>query len=305
MFMRVTSRPGRLGLVLALGLLLAGGLVTHWNGPARAWFALGQWLSSSESALGLAHYRAVIEARQIEGLSGDVSALTFDPDRQTLFTVTNKTPELVELSLQAHVLRRIPLVGFADPEAVEYVGPGTYVISDERQQRLVQVEVTDATVEVNAAQGHQLALGLGLNGNKGFEGLAYDLAGKRLFVAKERDPIRIYEIRGFPLHGKGGAVAIEVREDPARDRALFVRDLSSLQFDPGTGHLLVVSDESRVILELGADGKPVGSLSLVAGAAGLKHKVPQAEGIAMDDAGALYIVSEPNLFYRFERQPTQ
>jgi uncharacterized protein YjiK len=33
----------------------------------------------------------------------------------------------------------------------------------------------------------------------------------------------------------------------------------------------------------------------------LKKRVPQAEGIAMDDDGALYLVSEPNLFYVFKK----
>ncbi|EHG9191320.1 hypothetical protein BSV20_23565, partial [Salmonella enterica subsp. enterica serovar Enteritidis] len=33
----------------------------------------------------------------------------------------------------------------------------------------------------------------------------------------------------------------------------------------------------------------------------LRRDIPQAEGIASDDRDTLWIVSEPNLFYRFTR----
>jgi len=301
MYRSFNTRPIRLGL-LCLVLVLGASAAHFSRFPARAWFAVGQWLSPGRSAIGLGDYRAVLQARPIEGLSGDVSALTYDPDRNTLFTVTNKMPELVELSLNGDVLRRISLIGFSDPEAVEYIAPGTYVISDERQQRLVQVEIGDATSSVDIASGHQLALGLGLNGNKGFEGLAYDLSSGRLYVAKERDPVRIYEVSGFPV-GNSGPMAIGISENRQRDRGMFVKDLSSLQFDPRSGHLLIVSDESKVVVELDPEGKPVASLSLVGGSAGLDRPVPQPEGVAMDTAGNLFMVSEPNLFYRFEPRP--
>lgn len=39
-----------------------------------------------------------------------MSALTYDPLRKSLFTVTNKKAELIELSLDGKILRRIPLV---------------------------------------------------------------------------------------------------------------------------------------------------------------------------------------------------
>jgi len=36
---------------------------------------------------------------------------------------------------------------------------------------------------------------------------------------------------------------------------------------------------------------------------GLQRKVPQPEGLAVGPNGAIYVLSEPNLFYRFERPP--
>lgn len=288
-------------LVALLVLLLLGVAGQHYRLFERGWFNLKTWWQPAEQSIGLDHYRVVIEARPIEGLDEDISALTFDPDRNSLFTVTNKSPELIELSLEGRILRRVPLTGFGDPEAVEYVGRDSYVITDEREQRLIRVRLTDDTPFLDAKDAEQLTLGIGLNGNKGFEGLAYDQQGKRLFVAKERDPMLIYEVHGFPHDNPEQPYAVHVVQDSKRDSKLFVRDLSSLQFDERSGHLLALSDESQLVLELDVKGRPLASLSLRKGFQGLSQSVPQAEGIAMDDAGTLYLVSEPNLFYVFKK----
>lgn len=292
-----------LGLSL-LALLPLGLLVQEHRLFERAWFNLQQWQHAAQwqdASIWLSDYQVELEAMPIAGLEDDISALTYDPQRNSLFTVTNKKPQLIELSLAGKLLRRIELHGFGDPEAVEYISPGLYVITDERRQRLIKVRADDATTALYADQAQQLSLGIGLNGNKGFEGLAYDSAGQRLFVAKERDPLRIYEIHGFPQRQPEQPFAVHVVDDQQRDAGLFVRDLSSLQFDERTGHLLALSDESRLVLELNVDGQPISSLSLLAGHNGLKRSVPQGEGIAMDNQGTLYLVSEPNLFYRFNK----
>ncbi|MDD2007481.1 SdiA-regulated domain-containing protein [Pseudomonas putida] len=292
----------RLFLVLAaLGLLLLGWAGQEFRLFERGWFNLKTWWQPVERSIGLDRYRVVLEAQPIEGLDDDISALTYDPDRKTLFTVTNARSELIELSLDGRILRRVPLTGFGDPEAVEYVVPNSYVITDERQQRLIRVRLEDDTMFLDAGDAEQLTLGIGLNGNKGFEGLAYDSAGKRLFVAKERDPMLIYEVHGFPHDNPEKPYAVHVVQDRKRDSRLFVRDLSSLQFDERSGHLLALSDESRLVLELDVQGQPLSTLSLRKGFQGLQATVPQAEGIAMDEAGTIYLVSEPNLFYVFKQ----
>ncbi|MCF1489358.1 SdiA-regulated domain-containing protein [Pseudomonas sp. AA27] len=287
--------------IVLVALLVLGAAGHEFRLFERGWFNLKTWWQPAEQSIGLDRYQVAIEAQPIVGLDDDISALTYDPDRKSLFTVTNARSELIELSLDGRILRRVPLTGFGDPEAVEYVGPNSYVITDERQQRLIRVRLDDDTLFLDASDAEQLSLGIGLNGNKGFEGLAYDSAGKRLFVAKERDPMMIYEVHGFPHDNPDKPYAVHVVQDRKRDRRLFVRDLSSLQFDERSGHLLALSDESRLVLELDVKGKPLSTLSLRKGSQGLKQTVPQAEGIAMDDAGTIYLVSEPNLFYVFKQ----
>jgi uncharacterized protein YjiK len=288
-------------VLVVIGLILLGLAGQEFRLFERGWFNLNAWWQPAEQSIGLDRYRVVVEAQPIEGLDDDISALTYDPDRKTLFTVTNARSELIELSLDGRILRRVPLTGFGDPEAVEYVGPNSYVITDERQQRLIRVRLEDDTMFLDAGDAEQLTLGIGLNGNKGFEGLAYDSAGKRLFVAKERDPMLIYEVHGFPHDNPEKPYAVHVVQDRKRDSRLFVRDLSSLQFDERSGHLLALSDESRLVLELDVQGQPLSTLSLRKGFQGLQATVPQAEGIAMDEAGTIYLVSEPNLFYVFKQ----
>ncbi|MEH6353698.1 SdiA-regulated domain-containing protein [Pseudomonas sp. 3JA] len=301
--MRRLARPKPLILILLTLVLIF--LITagqHLRLFERAWFNLNTlWRTPSEQAIALDQYRVTLEAQAIDGLDDDVSALTFDPIRKSLFTVTNKNAELVELSLDGKILRRIALIGFGDPEAVEFISEDIYVITDERQQRLIKIHLEEDTQFIDAAEAEQITLGVHMSGNKGFEGLAYDSVGKRLFVAKERDPMLIYEVHGFPHHNPEKSYAVHVINNPKRDAGLFVRDLSSLQYDERSGHLLALSEESRLIIELDIDGRPLSTLSLSKGRHGLQKTVPQAEGLAMDDDGNLYLVSEPNLFYVFKK----
>ncbi|UFH49575.1 SdiA-regulated domain-containing protein [Pseudomonas sp. KNUC1026] len=289
-------------VLLALFLITLAAVGQHFRWFERGWFNLVHWLAPAEHALGLADYRVVVEGEPLAGVPSDVSALTYHTERKTLFTITNQRPEVIELSLQGEVLRRVPVQGIADPEAIEYIAGDTFVVTDEREQQLVRIEVGEGALAIDASTAPRLSLGLGRNGNKGFEGLAYDRQGQRLYVAKERDPMRIFEVEGFAEPGFAGSVHIQ--ENPERDARLFVRDLSSLQFDEVTGHLLALSDESRLVLEIDTSGQVVGSLALHGGASGLLRAVPQAEGMALDEQGTLYLVSEPNLFYVFRKPST-
>ena len=124
----------------------------------------------------------------------------------------------------------------------------------------------------------------------------------RLFVVKEKLPLRVLVIRGLDVFNASTGFNIDISEWKSSSAAsLFMSDLSSLTLHEPTGHLLLLSDESALVVEYAPDGQPISVLPLWRGFNGLQRKVPQPEGLAVGPDGALYVLSEPNLFYRFER----
>jgi uncharacterized protein YjiK len=235
-------------------------------------------------------------------LADDVSALTYNPERGTLFTVLNTRPIVVELTLAGEILRRIEVLGAHDLEGLTHVVHNRYVLAEEQKQRLWVVVIEDDAAVISLDTAPSLTLAIDIYDNKGFEGLSYDGRGKRLLVVKERNPLRVLAITGFVEADPHAPADIRITEVKLpRSPKLFVRDLSSLTVHEPSGQLLLLSDQSRLVVAYDGNGNPVSMLPLWRGFRGLKASVPQAEGLAMDKEGRIYIVSEPNLFYRFVR----
>ena len=299
-FSPLQTRSGQLGLTLlfAIGmavLLQAAPLYSLVRLERLAAFNLGR---AGDSVLQLSGYEAMIEAKPVAGLAADLSSLSFNSQRRTLVGITNNNPQVVELSLTGDVIRRIPVRGAGDPEGIEWVGERRYVIADEKAQRLLLIEIPDDASGLDVTGAVQLHIPVGNTPNKGLEGLAYDAREDVIYVANERNPVQIVEVRGFAAPTLM-TEAPTISTLPARDRAMFQRDLSGLHFDASTRQLLALSHESQAVVEIGPDGMPASRLLLRPGHHGLRAGVPQAEGLTIDDEGILYVVSEPNLFYAF------
>lgn len=86
-------------------------------------------------------YRVELDAKAVPGVDNNLSGLTFDPDLNLLWAVTNGPNELLALSRDGDVERRYSLDGFHDVEAVSYAGNGQLVIAEERRQSLVIVDI--------------------------------------------------------------------------------------------------------------------------------------------------------------------
>ena len=281
-------------LVLAAAYGLA--FAMHWDDRGLLWLR-ERFESQAEqkASIWLPDYRVVIDGKLLPGMEKDeASDLSYNPQTKTLFSVMGKNPFLVELTLQGDVLRKMPLVGWSNPEGVTVLQNGLMAIVDEREHMLSIVKVDADTRELNIANFPKYDLGPSKDQNKAFEAITWDPRNQQLLLGEERPPAL------FTWKSDGGQTLKGDKQKLSSDE-LDIRNLSALATDPRTGHLLVLSADSHLLLELDEKGEQVSFMTLLGGFNGLKNTIPRAEGVTMDEVGTLYMVSEPNLFYRFEK----
>ncbi|MDF0729388.1 SdiA-regulated domain-containing protein [Pseudomonas entomophila] len=282
-----------LAAVAAYGLSVA----MHWDDRGLLWIK-ERFESSAErqESIWLPDYVVDIDAKRLPGMEDDeASDVTFNPQTRTLFAVMGKNPFLVELTLDGDVLRKMPLVGWDNPEGVAALENGQLAIVDERRHDLTLVKVDAATTSLNHADFKHYDLGASVKSNKGFEAVAWDPLRQRLIIGEERPP----KLFTWSTDGRGPLTG---DKQLLPNDELDLRNLSALGVDPRTGHLLALSADSNLLLELDENGEQVSFMTLLGGFNGLEDRVPRAEGVAIDDEGNLYMVSEPDLFYRFKKQ---
>lgn len=306
----MTRLQRRLALAVGASLLVAAAYVAirhyhvhdaiaqRWDGrqPGDAW----NRPSARAAARWLPGYAFDIEDRPIADVRDNLSGLDFDPASGHLLAVVNRPPELLVLDTDGRLLRRHPIEGASDVEALVALGAGDVLLLQEGKRLLVRARLPRRAGEpVRADKTMRVRLDARGPRNSGPEGMAYDAATDTLYVAKESDPVALYAITGI-RDGRGRTTQVDRSAwlRPLR----FASDLSGLAFDPATGHLFLLSDQSQLVAEIDGHGAPVSWISLRDKARRLPP--PQPEGLAIDAHGTLYIASEPNLFYRMRARAT-
>lgn len=265
--------------------------------PAPLWLA--SWSQTShETSISLLDYRVTIEARRITGVSRNLSGLTYEASTKTLYAVINRPPSIIQLSTEGELLRPFPLPEGWDAEGIAHLRDNLFLITDEDDNLLHWVRIAPGAPEAELLGTTRLHLGWGPWPNLGFEGVSWNDVRSELLLVNEKWPRKVLRVSG--LWPPAQAAEIAVREWwPDGWAGLPVSDLASVASDEISGDLLLLSEQSRLILQYGPDGRLVGLLKLRVGHAGLSQNVLQPEGIALSPERELFIVSEPNLFYRF------
>lgn len=214
------------------------------------------------------------------------SAITYDWDTDTLFIVEDSANFISQITKTGALVSEMSLVGFRDTEGLSYVGGGKFVIADERVQTLSLIGYTPAG-SVTKSDAPSYSLGPRVR-NDGIEGVSYDPSSGRYIAVKQKDPAKVYEVTiSFGKTTTGTQVELF---DPA---SLGLKGLSDVQvlsmpWFSGTGferNLLVLSAQSRKLLEVDRSGKVLSSFDL-------SKLSAQAEGVTIDQDGNIYIAAE-------------
>lgn len=236
----------------------------------------------------------------IAGVSENASGLTYHAGRDSLFVVLDSPQRIVELGLDGSFKRKINLNKFDDTEGITWLGENQFALVEEARGNIVLIELEPKDGGVSWKKARRLTTDIKVNLTNGLEGIAYDPLAKRYFVAREKRSPAVFKI--IPPKPESDAPPISILMSLA-GRGL--RDISGLHYDAKRERLLILSHESACIVEANKYGIETSRLLLRGGKSGLSRTIFKAEGIALDKRDALYVVSEPNLLYVFEKTKPQ
>lgn len=251
----------------------------------------------NKTGLQLSLYKLTGNPTIIPGVTNNASGLTFNADTGTLFAVINNPEQLIELNTKGEILRTIALNGFEDTEGITYLGNQQFAIIEERKRAIILVSINPQTEVLELTLQRSLAFPVPSANNNGFEGLTADPSSGRLYVVNEKSPRQLIQIDGFTSNQPNLSVSTPL---DLENKPMGNKDFSGIYFSAKSQTLLLLSDESKQLTEVALNGQVRGVLQLKTGHAGLTKSIPQAEGITLDNKGTLYILSEPNLLYRFD-----
>ena len=266
---------------------------------AAAALALSASAAGATSSINLGLYQ-VSGSYAIDTLGGmglEASAVTWARDRGTLFFVGDEGLGVVEISTTGATVSSMRFSGWPsastnnDAEGLAYLGNGLLVVAEERLQDLFLFGYVPGG-SVNLALAPSVNLGTTV-GNVGIEGISFDPRDGKLFAVKQDNPAQLRG--GLASFSLGGGSFVEQISFSGASSLFGLASLSdiatlggvdALAGTPAADNLLILSLDSRRLIEIDRAGNTLSSLDL----AGFTAQA--IEGVTIDQFGTVYIVAE-------------
>ena len=247
--------------------------------------------SEQRSAIDLKSYHLAEGPIRLQEIDDNASGLTWDWDSNTLVGIINDPPAIFRMDMSGAVITEpVSLDPLTDTEGVTYTGHARYLVTEERRGRIATIRWESAnTVELEERQTLD-DMPWAARLNRGLEGIVWNPLDGSIRTVSEASPRSMWHI----------AAKRDPQTTPRLDGcqgASGLSDWAGLAQVPGTAHFLLLSEESSVVAELDALCRRVDSLDLNGNSG--SQSIPQAEGIVVDGQCQIWVLSEPNLLYRF------
>lgn len=244
-------------------------------------------------------------------LAQEASAVTFNRDTNSLFIVGDGSTSVVQVSKSGKLIDSMTLAlqpgapqgtAFYDLEGLAYVGQGQFVFVEERFRQANLFTYTPGTTLLKS-QVQIVELGTDI-GNVGIEDITTDPLTGGFIAVKEENPLGIFQTTlNFAAGTASNGSATTVDSSNLFNPALLgltdiagvyaLSNLPSLNGTPDGDGLLVLSQVDGRVVETSRSGVVRSSLTITADAGDTQTIANKGfEGIAMDDDGILYLVSE-------------
>lgn len=257
---------------------------------------------AATTSIGLSHYTLTGSHAlpTLGGLGLEASAVTFARDRSSLFVVGDEGLGVVEYTLSGQFIGSMAFnwagTGSSnnDAEGLTYLGQGELVVVDERPQIAYRFTYANSgTVALASTPWAAITGSTTSVGNVGTEGISVDPRDGSFVSVKQDNPL---ELRAGTLaFAVGGGTSTMAVLHTGAGSLFGVNSFSDVQTlspvdalagTPAADNLLVLSLDSRRLLEVTRSGTVLGSMDL----SGLTTQA--IEGLTVDHHGNIYLVAE-------------
>ncbi|MGQ0697452.1 MAG: SdiA-regulated domain-containing protein [Panacagrimonas sp.] len=227
-------------------------------------------------------------------LGAETSAVTYNRDTGTLFLLGDHGTSVFQVSRTGVFIDTMSFAAdlVSDPEGITYLGGGQFAAAEERLREVDRFTYVPGTT-LSPAAVQTVKLGTTI-GNIGLEGISFDPLTGGFILVKEKTPLGIFQTginfaAGTATNGSPTTENSTNLFDPALAGAVDFGDVYALSNTlpsaaPDYGHLLVLSQESGVLLKMDRSGKILSRLDV-----GLPA---QHEGVTADENNVLYVSNE-------------
>ena len=260
----------------AIALTLTGGVFL-----LLAVMALLFWFQPNSGTLAdFVHSRSF----RIPEIPRNLSGITYCPESETLFLVSNTPTRVYEVTMEGRLIRQIDLVGFHDTEDIVFIEDRTFAVIEEKTKKIIIFQIFPQTEAVRYADCRHIPTLPPEGVNTGMEGLTWDPDSRIFLISQENNPRAVYTI---PYNSTGGA-----QKMPGLYNLPWLKlgNYSGIFFDRASRRLLILSRISGKIRDYSLEGQEKGSLNLHRFIPG----IIKAEGLTVVPGGELYVCSEPD-----------